>query len=155
RAHIGTHILRFIRRVNETLRAPIGSSLPCGFCAASGKPECQVHLRKKAQVTHVECECSMRSAFNYKPADQGSKTTPCRNVPVICKLCFPDAPRPDASQPAQWRYNMPEHLNIAHPEYASPLNPGGTRLPHEVWVSMEVDAKEEMALGIPSTSIPA
>jgi hypothetical protein len=50
---------------------------------------------------------------------------------------------------------MPEHLNIAHPEYASPLNPGGTRLPHEVWVSMEVDAKEEIALGIPSTSIPA
>jgi hypothetical protein len=50
---------------------------------------------------------------------------------------------------------MPEHLNIAHPEYASPLNPGGTRLPHEVWVSMEVNAKEEMALGIPPTSIPA
>ncbi|KAJ7894400.1 hypothetical protein B0H14DRAFT_2559183 [Mycena olivaceomarginata] len=44
---------------------------------------------------------------------------------------------------------------IAHPEYASPLNPGGTGLPHEVWVSMEVDTKEEMGLGIPSTSIPA
>ncbi|KAJ7911780.1 hypothetical protein B0H13DRAFT_2479992 [Mycena leptocephala] len=154
RAHIGTHILRFIRGVNETLRAPIGPILPCGFCAASGKPECQVNLRKKAQVTHVECECPMRSAFNYKPADQGSKTTPCRNVPIVCKLCHPDAPRAGASQPAQWRYNMPEHLNIAHPEYASPLNPGGTRLPHEVWVSMEVNAKEEMALGIPPTSIP-
>ncbi|KAJ7915199.1 hypothetical protein B0H13DRAFT_2456801 [Mycena leptocephala] len=163
RAHIGTHILRFIRGVNETLRTPLVSSshpaqigpiLPCGFCAASGKPECQVNLRKKAQVMHVECECPMRSAFNYKPADQGSKTTPCRNVPIVCKLCHPDAPRA-ASQPAQWRYNMPEHLNIAHLEYASPLNPGGTRLPHEVWVSMEVNAKEEMALGILPTSIPA
>jgi hypothetical protein len=50
---------------------------------------------------------------------------------------------------------MPEHLSIAHPEYASPLNPGGTRLPHEVWVSMEVGETEELALGIPRASIPA
>jgi hypothetical protein len=49
---------------------------------------------------------------------------------------------------------MPEHLSIAHPEYASPLNPGGTRLPHEVWVSMEVEEAEELALGIPKASIP-
>jgi hypothetical protein len=50
---------------------------------------------------------------------------------------------------------MPEHLSVAHPEYASPLNPGGTRLPHEVWVSMEVGETEELALGIPQASIPA
>ncbi|KAJ7835137.1 hypothetical protein B0H14DRAFT_2590529 [Mycena olivaceomarginata] len=89
--------------------------------------------------------------FCAKSGKPGSKSTPCRNVPVVCRLCFPDAPRPGASQLAQWRYNMPEHLSIAHPEYASP----GTRLPHEVWVSMEVDAAEELALGIPKVSIPA
>ncbi|KAJ7934278.1 hypothetical protein B0H13DRAFT_1700536 [Mycena leptocephala] len=155
RAHISTHILRSIRGVQEDLRAPIGPSLPCGFCAASGKPECAVFLCKKKQTTHVETSCALVSAFNYKPAEQGSKSTPCRNVPVVCKLCFPDAPRPGASQHAQWRYNMPEHLSVAHPEYASPLNPGGTRLPHEVWVSMEVGVTEELALGIPRASIPA
>ncbi|KAK7029133.1 hypothetical protein R3P38DRAFT_3516101, partial [Favolaschia claudopus] len=58
--------------------------------------------------------------------------TPCRNVPIVCKLCHPYQPPPDTSQRAQWRYNMPEHLSAACPEYASPLNPGGTPLPHEV-----------------------
>ncbi|KAJ7680120.1 hypothetical protein B0H17DRAFT_943449, partial [Mycena rosella] len=133
----------------------IGPTLPCGFCAASGKPECQVYLRRKGPTTHVETNCAMVSAFNYKPADQGCKSTPCRNVSVVCKLCFPDVPRPGASQHAQWRYNMPEHLSTAHPEYSSPLSPGGTRLPHEVWESMKVDMTEELALGIPEARIPA
>ncbi|KAJ7838286.1 hypothetical protein B0H14DRAFT_2588687 [Mycena olivaceomarginata] len=154
RAHISTHILRSIRGLKEVLCAVIRPILPCGFCAASGKPECAVYIQKKGPTTHVETNCALVSAFNYKPADQGSKSTPCHNVPVVCKLCFPDAPRPGASQPAQWCYNMPEHLSIAHPEYASPLNPRGTRLPHEVWVSMEVEEAEELVLGIPKASIP-
>ncbi|KAJ7839544.1 hypothetical protein B0H14DRAFT_3869681 [Mycena olivaceomarginata] len=148
RAHISTHILRSIRGLKEVLCAVIRPILPCGFCAASGKPECAVYIRKKGPTTHVETNCALVSAFNYKPADQGSKSTPCHNVPVVCKLCFPDAPRPSASQPAQWCYNMPEHLSIAHPEYASPLNPRGTRLPHEVWVSMEVEEAEELPDGL-------
>ncbi|KAF7355837.1 hypothetical protein MVEN_00912000 [Mycena venus] len=161
RAHISTHILRCIRGVKEALRMPhlipaqIGTSLPCGFCAFSGKPECEVHIRKKGPTTHVETNCAMVSAFNYKPAEQGSRASPCRNVPVVCKLCFPDVPRPGQAQRAQWRYNMPEHLSTAHPEYSSPLSPGGTRLPHEVWESMKIDTTEELALGIPDASIPA
>ncbi|KAJ7730113.1 hypothetical protein DFH07DRAFT_756417, partial [Mycena maculata] len=51
-------------------------------------------------------------------------------------------------------YNMQEHLSIAHPEYSSPLNHGGTQLPHKLWESMKVDATEEIALGIPRASIP-
>jgi hypothetical protein len=35
RAHIGTHILRFIRRVNETLRAPVCALLGTGFIFSS------------------------------------------------------------------------------------------------------------------------
>ncbi|KAJ7138759.1 hypothetical protein C8R43DRAFT_1131921 [Mycena crocata] len=154
RAHISTHILRCIRRVTQVLCVPIGASLPCGFCASSGRPECEVHLCKKGPTTHVQSNCPMVSAFNYKSAEQGSKSTPCRNVPVVCRLCFPDAPRPGATQRAQWRYNMPEHLSIAHPEYSSPLSPGGTRLPYEVWESIKVEAAEEHALGIPEGSIP-
>ncbi|KAF7372252.1 hypothetical protein MVEN_00084700 [Mycena venus] len=55
----------------------------------------------------------------------------------------------------QRRYNMPEHLSTAHPEYSSPLSPGGTRLPHKVWESMKVEPMEELALGIPEASILA
>ncbi|KAJ7645018.1 hypothetical protein B0H17DRAFT_1186981 [Mycena rosella] len=112
RAHISTHILHFIRGVNEALRLP----------------ECEVHLSKKGKVTHVATNCPMVSTFHYKPAEQGSKTTPCRNVPVVCGLCFPDP------------------LDLARP--------GGTRLPHEVWESMKLDPTEETALGIPTASIP-
>ncbi|KAF7334758.1 hypothetical protein MSAN_02374300 [Mycena sanguinolenta] len=154
RAHISTHILRSIRGVKEALRGLIGTSLPCGFCACSGKRECEVYVRKKGPTTHVETNCPMVSAFNYKPADQGSRATPCRNVPVVCTLCFSDPPRPNTSQRAQWRYNMPEHIATAHPEYSSPLSPGGTRLPYEVWESMKVGEDEELALGIPKASIP-
>ncbi|KAJ7653376.1 hypothetical protein B0H17DRAFT_397246, partial [Mycena rosella] len=154
RAHISTHILRFIRGVNEALRLPVGPSLPCGFCARSNLQECEVHLSKKGKATHITTNCHMVSTFHYKPAEQGSKTTPCRNVPVVCGLCFPDPPRPGAVQRAQWRYNMAEHVSIAHSEYSSPLSPGGTRLPHEVWESMKLDPTEETALGIPTASIP-
>ncbi|KAJ6495111.1 hypothetical protein C8R45DRAFT_751649, partial [Mycena sanguinolenta] len=169
RAHVGTHILRSIRQVKEVLRVlvcaflcsfyrlilvQVGASLPCGFCAYSGRRECEVQLTRKGKTTHIHTNCPMVSAFNYKPANEGSKSAPCCNVPVVCKLCFPDPPRPGAAQLAQWRYNMPEHLSLAHPAYSSPLSPGGTRLPHEVWVSMKVGEEEELALGIPKVSIP-
>ncbi|KAK7035183.1 hypothetical protein R3P38DRAFT_3312227 [Favolaschia claudopus] len=134
RAHISTHVLRSIRRVSETLHIPVGESLPCGLCASSGKPECEVALLTKGSTTHVETNCAMVVNITYKSAEHGSKATPCRNVPVVCKLCYPDEPRP---------------------EYASPLNPGGARLPHEVWESMKVEEAEELALGIPKVSIPA
>ncbi|KAJ7845234.1 hypothetical protein B0H14DRAFT_3455098 [Mycena olivaceomarginata] len=59
-------------------------------------------------------------------------------------------------EPAQWRYNMDEHLAQAHPEYTSPRNPNGVqRLPHAVWESMKMAAGEEIALGILLGKIPA
>ncbi|KAK7007144.1 hypothetical protein R3P38DRAFT_3403891 [Favolaschia claudopus] len=154
RAHISTHVLRSIRGVAENLHKPVGATLPCGLCASSGKPECEVSLVTKGTTTNVQTNCAMVVNITYKSAEHGSKATPCRNVPIVCKLCHPDAPRPGASQRAQWRYNMPEHLSTAHPEYASPLNPGGTRLPHEVWESMKVERMEELALGIPAAAVP-
>ncbi|KAJ7923945.1 hypothetical protein B0H13DRAFT_2266884 [Mycena leptocephala] len=152
-------------RCSGSVICVVGTSLPCGFCAFSGKPECEVHVRKKGPTTHVETNCAMVSAFNYKPAEQGSKSTPCRNVPVICKLCFPtylDPAHPNAPNGVTICQSIPLTAfrcrlglaGLAH-EYSSPLNPGGTRLPHEVWESMKVEATEEVALGIPEASIPA
>ncbi|KAF7372112.1 hypothetical protein MVEN_00070000 [Mycena venus] len=95
--------------------------------------------------------------FKYSFADQGSKTTPCRNVPVVCGLCPSTLPagKPNAAQPAFWRYNMEEHLATVHLEYTSPRNPDAQqRLPHAVWTSMALEASEERALGIPPSKIP-
>ncbi|KAJ7031846.1 hypothetical protein C8F04DRAFT_1360484 [Mycena alexandri] len=67
-----------------------------------------------------------------------------------------DGGNPSAAQPAQWRYNMEEHLAIAHLEYASPRNPDAQQhLPHVVWTSMATTEAEERALGIPDSKIPA
>ncbi|KAJ7442126.1 hypothetical protein FB451DRAFT_1105911 [Mycena latifolia] len=155
RAHISTHILRSIRGVDEALRVPVGSDMPCGLCGYSNRPECEVHLRRKGPTIHVETNCAMVSTFNYKPAEKGSTTTPCRNVPVVCTICLPDVPRAGDAQRAHWRYNMPKHLAAVHPEYASPLNPEGIRLPHDVWETMKLAEGEERALGIPEAKIPA
>ncbi|KAK7021010.1 hypothetical protein R3P38DRAFT_3272053 [Favolaschia claudopus] len=122
RTHISTHVLRSIRGVAESLRTPVGLSLPCGLCASSGKSACEVSLLTKGPTTHVLTECEKSVNITYKSAEHGSKSTPCRNVPIVCKLCHPDQPPPGTCQRAQWRYNMPEHLSAAHPEYASPLN---------------------------------
>ncbi|KAJ7884071.1 hypothetical protein B0H13DRAFT_2343847 [Mycena leptocephala] len=130
RAYISTHILRFIRRMKEALHVPVGMSLRCGFCARSNLPECEVRICKKGKTTHVEASCTMVSAFKYKPAEQGSKST----LAATFQL---------------------SHLSTAHPEYSSPLSPGGTRLPPDVWESMKVDTTEELALDIPQASIPA
>ncbi|KAJ7825435.1 hypothetical protein B0H13DRAFT_1918649 [Mycena leptocephala] len=106
RPHLGPRVRR-IRGVDEALRIQILSQFRFSY---SNRPECAIHLRKKGATTQVETNCTMVVAFNYKPAEQGSKTTPCRNLPVVCTICFPDVPRPGQSQRAQWRYNMPEHL---------------------------------------------
>ncbi|KAJ7441241.1 hypothetical protein FB451DRAFT_1058249, partial [Mycena latifolia] len=155
RAHISAHILRCHRGVSEDLRVPVGPTMPCGLCGHSNRPECNIHLRRKGPTIHVETNCSMLVPFNYKPAEKGSTTTPCRNVPVICTICLLDIPRAGDAQRAQWRYNMPEHLAAAHPEYASPLSPEGIRLPHNVWEVMKLTEGEERALGIPEAKIPA
>ncbi|KAJ7861954.1 hypothetical protein B0H13DRAFT_1900306 [Mycena leptocephala] len=160
RAHMGMHILRKLRGrgVEEKLIKSIGDSLPCGFCCESGHAACTMHLQVKTKSVTVETNCRLVMPFKYAFAERESQATPCRNVPVICGLCPSTltAGKESRSQPAQWRYNMEEHLSQAHPEYASPQNPdGGKRLPHAVWTSMEMGDGEEAALGIPVDKIPA
>ncbi|KAJ7810623.1 hypothetical protein B0H13DRAFT_1927255 [Mycena leptocephala] len=130
RAHMGTHILCKLRGVQEELLKPVV---------------------KKTSAT-VESNCRLQMPLKYAYAERGSRATRCRNVPIVCGLCPSTltAGKESRSQPAQWRYNMEEHLSTAHPEYASPRNPRGVkRLPHAVWTSMEMAEGEEEALGIP------
>ncbi|KAJ7817541.1 hypothetical protein B0H14DRAFT_3741875 [Mycena olivaceomarginata] len=135
----------------------VGDLLPCGFCGESGHTACNVYLHVKTKAATVEANCCLITPMRYAFAERGSQATPCRNVPIICGLCPSTltAGKESCAQPAQWRYNMEEHLAQAHPEYASPRNPeGDKRLPHVVWIGMKTSKEEERALGIPVDKIP-
>ncbi|KAJ7058989.1 hypothetical protein C8F01DRAFT_1255404 [Mycena amicta] len=151
RAHIGTHILRFLRGVDERLSRQFDIGLPCGFCGGCFAPECQVSLKGTQSSFQAVSNCSSFSDFQYGSANKGSATAPCRNVPVVCQLCHPQDHKRHTTLPAQWRYNMPVHLKTAHSDYASPLNPGGVHpLPHAVWESIRLGVDEEKDSGIPA-----
>ncbi|KAH9944798.1 hypothetical protein B0H21DRAFT_892357 [Amylocystis lapponica] len=153
RAHMGAHILRSMRGVQENLTEPIGLHKPCGFCGRSGEAGCPVTLKIKNHTTKIECGCQFDTPFKYGFANKGSDATPCRNVPVVCTLC-PGPSNKAAARPAIWRYNMATHLQEQHSEYASPGKPIGLPLPHALWKDMEITAREERALGIPEALIP-
>ncbi|KAF7294036.1 hypothetical protein MKEN_01449900 [Mycena kentingensis (nom. inval.)] len=156
RGHMGEHILRFLRRVTETLLQPIEEGVICGFCARSDAPECAVALLRTQTSYRVLTNCGYCMEFNYKTANDGSETTVCRNVPVVCLLCYPDGHKRNSVLPAHWRYNMPLHLSSHHPDYASPLNRlGANPLPHAVWESMKLGDDEEKRMGIPKGNVPA
>ena len=44
-SHMGGHILRSIRGVEEDLSTPVAHFMPCGFCGQSGNPDCKVKLK--------------------------------------------------------------------------------------------------------------
>ncbi|KAJ7573280.1 hypothetical protein C8J56DRAFT_709556, partial [Mycena floridula] len=130
----------------------VGILLPCGFCGRSGRPECAVFMKKKGNSYDVSSNCLMYQAFSYGAAEKGSRATPSRNVPLICRLC----PIPRGRVPvhtAVWRYNMPEHIRLRHSNFATPGSPEGDRLPWDIWKDIEVDAAEERALGVPDALV--
>ncbi|KAJ6583577.1 hypothetical protein DFH09DRAFT_838888, partial [Mycena vulgaris] len=157
RAHMGYHILSKLRGVDEELQKPVGDTLPCGFCGESGHAACNVYVQIKKHSATATSNCRLAMPFKYAYAERGSQATPCRNVPIVCGLCQSTltAGKESALQPAQWRYNMEEHLALKHPEYASPRNPDAQqRLPYDVWIRMEITKVEELAQGIPLTKVP-
>ncbi|KAJ7670327.1 hypothetical protein B0H17DRAFT_1209427 [Mycena rosella] len=122
------------------------------------KAACNVYIQVKKESAKITTNCRLAATVKYGFAERGSENTPCRNVPIVCGLCPSTltAGKESKSQPAQWRYNMEEHLARDHPEYASPRNPDGQkRLPHAVWVSMDIDKREHLAAGVPISKIPA
>ncbi|KAI0783374.1 hypothetical protein C8Q75DRAFT_810958 [Abortiporus biennis] len=160
RAHMGAHILRSLRNVLEKipLKQPIGKQMPCGFCGTSGDSKCEVYMKISAQRKTIECKCKYAHSYQYARAEKGSNRTPCRNVPIICRLCHSLGNLRSKDKgffQAYWRYNFEEHFEQIHPEYNSPQQPFGTRLmPADIWQQMEISESEESALGIPVEFIP-
>ena len=148
RSHMGGHILRSIREVPKELATPVGQLLPCGFCGSSGNPHCAIKLKKTKQATEVVTNCPHKVPFKYGFAEKGSDSRPCRNVPVVCTLC-PHRERETNAKAAVWRYNMKQHLNITHPEYAHPGKLLGLPLPTEMVHVVIITIQEEKKLGVP------
>ncbi|KAJ7182231.1 hypothetical protein C8R43DRAFT_1143909 [Mycena crocata] len=167
RAHMGAHILRKLNGIAEpvtkktkgTASAPtviypeVAESYPCGFCGRSGRSECPCTVKPHNGTVTINTNCEYMRKIHYKLAEQGSTATPCRNVPVVCGLC-PEPQERYPTYPAVWRYNMPQHLQDAHPEYASPNSPDGDLLPLKIWDSVKLTREEEKAAGIPDRRVP-
>ena len=97
RKHIGSHILI------ENLKSV------CGFCGMSG---CSIEIvqgsgRGKTSSRIVASNCEYKVKFSLKAAEKSTKTGPCTNRPVICKLC----------SAIEWSYNMLNHMEIKHSDH--------------------------------------
>ncbi|KAG2065556.1 hypothetical protein BDR04DRAFT_1032446, partial [Suillus decipiens] len=90
--------------------------------------------------------CMYKHIFRYGSADVGSKTMPCCNIPLKCKLCYPVLP-PEQGKASRktttvyvdtvWHYNMPEHILSVHEEYSVPgCREAGVMLPAHILRAM-------------------
>ncbi|KAG1784492.1 uncharacterized protein HD556DRAFT_1451725 [Suillus plorans] len=161
RSHIGQHILCALSNTpeNVSLKEPVGSVLPCGFCGRSGLPECSITIKVPANGPPVwETKCIYQHTFKYGFAETGSKNKPCRNVPLKCALCHPTLPpepgkstcrTPVVSVDAVWRYNMVDHILNGHEEYSVPGHRvSGVALLAVVWENIRLTDLEQTAARI-------
>jgi hypothetical protein len=97
--------------------------------------------------------------FRYGSTDVGSKTMPCRNIPLKCELCYLALP-PEPSKASRktaavyvdavWRYNMPEHILSVHEEYLVPgRREAGVALPVHILRAMGLTELEQKGACIP------
>ncbi|KAG2129459.1 hypothetical protein DEU56DRAFT_915172 [Suillus clintonianus] len=105
-----------VSNIPEVLINQLGGKLPCGFCGQSDNPDCAVTIKKTARKTEVECKCPHKESYQYGSANKGSDNRPCRNVPIVCKLCV------HKNRDTDWRYNFEAHIDQEH--LNMPTQPG-------------------------------
>ncbi|KAG2152582.1 uncharacterized protein EDB93DRAFT_1273262 [Suillus bovinus] len=160
------HILRASRGVTsieDNLKEQVGHHQPCGFCGRSGHEECKVQIKialNSGTVSKVESSCPYTHTFRYPNADIGSNNRPCRNVPIKCELCHPSlasvtGKKSRTAPPfidAVWRYyNMIQHLEEVHSQYAHPDSVIGHPLPAQILASFTLTALEQEDANIPTS----
>ena len=94
RKHIGHHIIK------DNL------GMVCGFC---GMTCCSIALvtgsgRGKTATLIPGGNCDYRTKFSIKSAEKSTKSGPCTNRPITCKVC----------KTVQWSYNIPQHYQAMH-----------------------------------------
>ncbi|EIW53975.1 uncharacterized protein TRAVEDRAFT_132679 [Trametes versicolor FP-101664 SS1] len=155
RNHVGGHILKAMRHVEEGLAGiPVGSEMPCGFCGRSGISMCSQLYLTAGRSPQPRSDCPHFYAFQYKSSLKSTQTMPCTNTPILCPVPGCTQSTPDKLFTAVWKYNMPQHVRMQHPGYSIDGFEEGTLLPQLLCV-MDITHEEEKALGIPEGVIPA
>ena len=100
RKHVGVHILK------DGLRNS------CGFCGLVG---CTIDLvngsgRGKTTTLTAGGNCRYRVKFSLKSAEKSTKSGPCTNRPISCKIC----------KSIYWSYNLAQHFKERHSDYPTP-----------------------------------
>ncbi|KAG1747470.1 hypothetical protein EDB19DRAFT_1587617, partial [Suillus lakei] len=148
-SHMGSHILRAAHGVPENVTTTVSGPQPCGFCSRSGVTECAVTFKESGHLVTWESQCPHKENFQYRSTNKGSNNRPCRNIPVVCKLCVHQNRQTDW-RPAIWRYNLKAHMNDHHPEYTHPGKPhSGLPLPTNMFDTMMLTPVKQTRLGVP------
>ncbi|KAF9228332.1 hypothetical protein BS17DRAFT_773513, partial [Gyrodon lividus] len=113
-----------------------------------GKPECALSFKEMKCKVEWKTQCPHAHPFQYTSAYKGSDNWPCRNVPLVCKLCY-DKEGDTDKWPAHWQYNMKCHLNYQHSKYACPGKPNRIPLPCYVYDTIYLTSLEEKKAGMP------
>ncbi|KIK97226.1 hypothetical protein PAXRUDRAFT_766452 [Paxillus rubicundulus Ve08.2h10] len=140
RTHMGIHVLHVARGIIEDVPNPIINLNPCGYCGGPATGDCEPTIKEMAKGLTCTINCPCKKTLQYGTATKGSNTNPCRNVPVICRLCVHTV----------WRYNMEAHLSSKHREYSHPAKPHGLPLPENFYDSLTLTVLEEKKADVPS-----
>ncbi|KAI0067932.1 hypothetical protein BV25DRAFT_1911795 [Artomyces pyxidatus] len=153
RSHVGEHILRKLRNVEEVLHQPVADSFPCGFCGRSGLRGCDEVFLTKGNNPQALSHCPHFEKFQYRRAQQSSDTSPSTNVPILCSIpgCTGTVGQ---HLTAVWKYNMPEHIRVAHPGHSVGGYEDGAPLPDDLVRNMFIALDEERRIKIPDAKIP-
>ncbi|KIJ08211.1 hypothetical protein PAXINDRAFT_56193, partial [Paxillus involutus ATCC 200175] len=87
RTHMGVHILRAAHGIIEDVSNPIVEANPCGYCSGPATGDCEPTIKETSKGITCIINCPRKETFQYGTATKGSNTNPCRNVPVLCRLC--------------------------------------------------------------------
>ncbi|KIJ04498.1 hypothetical protein PAXINDRAFT_30800, partial [Paxillus involutus ATCC 200175] len=85
--HMGIHVLHAARGIIEDVPNPIIDLNPCGYCGGPSTGDCEPTIKEMAKGLTCTINCPRKETLQYGTATKGSNTNPCRNVPVICRLC--------------------------------------------------------------------
>ncbi|KAF8163984.1 hypothetical protein BJ912DRAFT_1097015 [Pholiota molesta] len=148
REHVGQHILRFMRGVEEEgLNCTIEIE-PCGFCGLEG---CLTELKHKSDNSRsvaVASNCNYHyEKMQYKSAMTCSASSPCTNVPIHCPICPPSL---SGNPHTVWKYNMVNHLLTHHAEVdpAQPYKYLAPEIPGQLLIEMFITKQEERLMSI-------
>ncbi|KAF8884807.1 hypothetical protein BD779DRAFT_1442856, partial [Infundibulicybe gibba] len=147
RDHVGRHILRALREIDESSELKPGMMVgvnPCGWC---GRDTCAVQLTKKhgSKSVSVASNCIYHyENMSYSQASKCTNNSPCTNIPIHCPIC----PVSSTGQPPTfWKYNGLYHLAAEHPEENNL-----PEIPPLLLVEIFITSREERLMGIDQES---